>query len=206
MGDVTPVRAVVFDIGKVLIDWDIRFLYEKLIPDPATREWFLHHVLTPQWHDQHDLGRRAEDTTAELKAQFPAYSAWIDAYVPRWLETIGGLVPGIDAVMDDLDARGVPLFAVTNFSAEFWPRFAAAYPITQKLRDVVVSGVEKIAKPDPRIYTLALRRFGLQAGDAIFIDDRLQNVIAAEENGFIGHHFRDAHALRAALVEIGLLS
>ncbi|MEQ1538608.1 MAG: HAD-IA family hydrolase, partial [Sphingorhabdus sp.] len=93
----------------------------------------------------------------------------------------------------------------TNFGAEFWDGFRPTQPIFDHFRDIIVSGVEKMVKPDAAIYQLALRRFGLKPGDATFIDDNLANVIAAQENGFVGHHFTDAATLRVGLVELGLL-
>ncbi len=201
----SKLKAVVFDVGHVLVDWNIRYLYEKLIADPVELDWFLTHVVTPSWHFEHDAGRDAADTIAERVALFPDHRQLIEAYVPRWLETIGRPVPGMFDIVDRLHRRNVPLFAITNFSHEFWPRFAALHPVTTRFRDVVVSGTEKIMKPAPEIYALALKRFGLQSGEAVFIDDRAENVLAAEQNGFVGHHFQDAARLHTALAEWKLL-
>jgi 2-haloacid dehalogenase len=198
-------RAVVFDVGHVLIDWNPRYLYEKLIPDQDRLDWFLAEVVTHDWHFQHDAGRPAAQTTAELAALFPAEAELIAAYVPRWLETIGRPVPGVAALVERLHARGVPLFAITNFSGEFWPRFATHYPLVQRFRDVVVSGDERLVKPDPAIFNLALHRFGLSAGEALFIDDRPDNVESAARCGFVGHHFTGAEPLAACLADAGLL-
>ncbi len=199
-------RAVVFDVGHVLYDWDIRYLYEKLIADRADLDWFLANVVTRQWHFQHDAGRPSAETTAELAAQFPDHADLIAQYVPRWLETIPGPMPGMVALVEELDAAGVPLFAITNFSAEFWAMFRAVTPLFDRFRDAVVSGEERLMKPDPAIYRLALRRFGLAAGEALFVDDRADNVRAAEREGWHGHVFTDATRLRAALVQSALLT
>ncbi len=198
-------KAVVFDVGHVLVDWDIRYLYEKLIADPVQLDWFLNNVVTSDWHFEHDAGRNAADTTAELVARSPEYRDLIILYAPRWLETIGRPISGMYDIVAHLHARGVPLFAITNFSHEFWPRFAALHPITTLFRDVVVSGAEKLVKPDPRIYKLALQRFGLNPGEGLFIDDRLDNITSANANGFIGHHFQNAQHLRTLLAELSLL-
>ncbi len=198
-------HAVVFDIGHVLVDWDIRYLYEKLIADPDQLDWFLDHVVTRDWHFEHDAGRDAAETVPELVARFPQHQSLIEAYVPRWLETVGRPIPGMHHLVEELHQRCVPLFAITNFSHEFWPRFAALHPITQRFGDVVVSGAEKVMKPDPHIYAIALKRFGLGAGEALFIDDRLDNVEAANRSGFIGHHFQGVGPLRAALEQHKLL-
>ncbi len=189
------IKAVVFDIGHVLVDWNIRYLYEKLIFNSARLNHFLDHVITPEWHFQHDMGRPSVDTIAELILEHPHEAELIKLYEPRWLETIGRPVPGVFEIIAELHNQSVPLYAITNFSGEFWPRFAAAFPVTQYFKDVVVSGDEKIMKPDQLIYVLAHKRFGTKPGDAMFIDDRLENVIAAEKSGFVGHHFEGAAKL-----------
>ena len=200
-----PPSAVVFDIGNVLYGWDPRFLYAKLIADPAQLDWFLANVVTHDWHFQHDAGRPWRETTAELTAAFPDHADLIATYVPRWLETISGPVPGMLDLVDDLAVRGVPLFGITNFSAEFWVPFRASAPVFDHFRDIVVSGTERLTKPDPAIYALALDRFGLARGEGLFIDDRLENVAAGEAAGFPGHHFTGAAPLRAELQRLGLL-
>jgi 2-haloacid dehalogenase len=199
------VKAVVFDVGRVLVQWEMRHLFAKLIDDPAELDWFLANVVTPEWHYQHDAGRPLAEMVPELQAEYPAYSTHIDAYATRFIETVPGPVPGSFDIVEELAGRGMPLFAITNFGTEFWDQFRPHYPIFDHFRDIVVSGVEKMVKPDPAIYQLALRRFALGAGEAIFIDDSLPNVLAARENGFVGHHFIDAPTLRAELSALGLL-
>ncbi len=200
----TKVTTVVFDVGRVLVQWDLRHLFAKLIDDAAELDWFLANVVTPEWHFQHDAGRPLAEMLPELKSQYPAYAAHIDAYATRFNETIPGPVPGSYEIVEELAARGVPLFAITNFGAEFWERFRPAQPIFDHFRDIIVSGVEKMVKPDAAIYQLALTRFNLSPGEAIFIDDNLPNIVAARENGFVAHHFIDAPTLRAELVAMEL--
>jgi 2-haloacid dehalogenase len=201
----TALKAVVFDVGRVLFEWDLRHLFTKLIDDEAELDWFLANAVSPEWHFQHDAGRPLAEMTAELKALHPAYAAHIDAYATRFNETIPGPVPGSLEIVEELAARGVPLFAITNFGAELWDGFRPTQPVFNHFRDIVVSGVEKLVKPDPAIYALALDRFGLEPGEAIFIDDILANIVAARENGFVGHHFVDAPSLRATLEAQNLL-
>jgi 2-haloacid dehalogenase len=198
-------KAVVFDVGNVLYGWDIRALYARLIADPARLDWFCREVVTPDWHFQHDAGRAFADTSAELIARFPAEAELIRQFGPRFGETITGEVPGMAAIVDGLAARGVPMFAITNFSAEFWPAFRATARLLDPLRGVIVSGAERLAKPDPAIYRLALTRFGLAPGEALFVDDRADNIAAGEANGFPGHLFDGAEALAARLAALGLL-
>lgn len=198
-------RAVVFDVGNVLYGWDIGLLYRKLIADPARLDWFLSHVVTPDWHFQHDEGRAFAETSAELSAQYPDCADLIALYGPRWLETIAGPMPGMIEIVHELADRGVPLFGITNFSDEFWPRFRATAPVFDRFADVVVSGTERMVKPGADIYLLALRRFGLAAGEGLFVDDRIENVRAGEAHGFLGHHFSGAARLRARLEAEGLV-
>lgn len=199
------IKAVIFDVGRVLVQWDLRHLFAKLIDDPAELEWFVTHVVTPEWHFQHDAGRPLAEMLRELKAEYPAYTAHIDAYATRFIETIPGPVPGSFEIVESLAARNVPLYAITNFGSEFWAQFRPRYPLFDHFRDIVVSGDEKLLKPDPAIYRLALNRFGLAEGEGLFIDDSLPNIIAARENGFHGHHFIDAPTLQGELANMGLL-
>ncbi len=154
---------------------------------------------------QHDLGRPSAETTAELIALHPGERNLIEAYVPRWLETIPGPVPGMIELVEELAAAGVPLFAITNFSDEFWRMFMPTAQVFRHFRDIVVSGAERVIKPDPAIYRLALKRFGLAKGEGLFVDDREENVGGAEAEGFAGHHFGDAATLRAELERLALL-
>ena len=201
----TKITTVVFDVGKVLFEWDLRHLFAKLIADKAELEYFVTHVVTPEWHFQHDAGRPLAEMTAERTALYPKYKNEIDAYRTRFNETIPGPVTGSLEIVRELAERAVPLFAITNFGAEFWEMFRPTQPIFDHFGDIVVSGVEKMVKPDPDIYALALRRFGLKPGEAIFIDDNHDNIVSARANGFAAHHFTDAEKLRRELVALDLL-
>lgn len=199
------VSAVVFDVGNVLYHWDIGLLYQDLIPDAGERDWFLSHVVTPQWHFQHDAGRPLAEMVAERSAQYPDYSDLIAAYPAGLLRTIPGPVKGSHELIAELAARGIPIFGITNFGEEFWNMFRPTAPVFDHFQDIIVSGVERLVKPDPAIYALALRRFGLAPDTGIFIDDRRDNIEAAQANGFVGHQFHDARRLRHALLAHGLL-
>jgi 2-haloacid dehalogenase len=199
-------RAVIFDVGKVLFDWSPRFLYERLIGDDRALEAFLAEVVTVEWHLQHDEGRLFADTSAELTARFPEHEALIALWGPRFNETIRGPMPGMPELVADLDAAGVPLYAITNFSGEFWRGFRPTQPIFDRFRDIVVSGEEGVFKPDPAIFTLALTRFGLEPGEAVFVDDNPANADAAAKIGMHALLFEGAGPLRAELVALGLLA
>jgi 2-haloacid dehalogenase len=200
------VSTVVFDVGKVLFEWDLRHLFAKLISDADELDWFLANVVTPEWHFQHDAGRPLAEMVAERIALHPSYAPLIEAYRTRFNETIPGPVQGSLEIVRALAERGVPLFAITNFGAEFWNMFRPTQPIFDHFSDIIVSGTEKMMKPDPAIYALALQRFGLRPGEAIFIDDSHANVVGARENGFAAHHFIDAAGLRAELAELGFIN
>ncbi len=199
------IEAVVFDIGKVLIEWDLRLLLRKLYADEHEAEWAYAHVVSEDWHAQHDAGRDLADMVAQRTAEFPDHAAAIRAYATRFGESIPGLVPDMPALLERLAARGVPLFAITNFAAPFWAEYRAGQPLFDHFRDVVVSGVERIAKPDPAIYRLAEQRFGYPARAMLFIDDNRANIDAASALGWQVHHFAGAAALEADLRERDLL-
>ncbi|HUD27409.1 MAG TPA: HAD-IA family hydrolase [Novosphingobium sp.] len=203
--DFLPVEAVVFDVGRVLVEWDMRALFGQLIDDPARLDWFLANVVTEAWHFEHDAGRELAGMVAARKAEFPGNDVLLDAYATRFVETIPGNVPGSHEIVRDLAARGVPLFAITNFASTFWRDYRAGEPLFDLFGDIVVSGDEKIVKPDPRIYALAAARFGHDSAAMLFIDDNAANIASARDLGWQVHHFRDAGTLRADLVARGLL-
>ena len=198
-------RCVIFDVGKVLFQWDLRHLFAKLITDEGELQWFVTHVVTPEWHFQHDAGRPIADMVAERTAEYPQYAALIDAYAMRFNETIPGPVPGSLELVERLHAAGVPLFAITNFGHEFWQGFRPTQPIFKRFQGIIVSGTEKVMKPDPAIYRLAIERFGVDPAGAIFVDDVSANVSGAESVGIAGHHFDGAAMLERDLVARGYL-
>lgn len=205
MGPAQPVEAVVFDIGRVLIEWDLRLLLRKLYADPAEADWVFAHVVSESWHAQHDAGRDLAEMVAERIAEFPDHAHAIQAYATRFGESIPGTVPGTPALVERLAARGTPLFAITNFAHAFWVDYRPTQPLFDRFRDIVVSGTEKLAKPDPEIYRLAERRFGYPARAMLFVDDNRANIEAAHGLGWHVHHFTGAEALEADLTARGLL-
>ena len=197
--------SVIFDVGNVLFRWDLRALFAKLIDDAGELDWFLVNVVTPEWHFQHDAGRPLDPMIAERCAAFPDHAALIRAYRARFNETIPGPVDGMIELVRALDRAGVPLFAITNFGAEFWRGFRPNQPVFDLFADIVVSGDERLAKPDPAIFRLALDRFGRPAARFLFVDDREENVAAARVIGMAGHIFTGAASLRAELERRDLL-
>ena len=201
----TGITTAIFDVGHVLFQWDPRFLFEKLIDDPQELDWFLENVVTKDWHFQADAGRPLAEMLAERVAEFPGHEALIRAYAARWNETVPGPVPGSHAIVQDLAAHGVSLFAITNFGHEFWGGFRPEQPLFDLFEDVLVSGTEKLMKPDAAIYALAIDRFDVDPDTCLFIDDRIENVRAAQAAGMHGHVFQDAETLQAELERVGLL-
>lgn len=204
----TPAKTidtVIFDVGNVLYRWDLACLFKKLIDDPQELEWFLAHVVTPEWHFEHDAGKPLADMLAERSAQFPNHAPLIKAYTERFNETIPGPVPGSLEIVRELAANDVPLFGITNFGHEFWQTFRPTAPIFDLFQDIVVSGTEKMVKPDPKIYHLAIARFDVAPQQALFVDDRQDNVDSARACGLNAHLFQDAGRLRDELARAGLL-
>jgi 2-haloacid dehalogenase len=199
------VQAVVFDVGRVLYQWDLRHLYRKLIVDEAELERFVTEVISPEWHFQHDAGRSVAEMIAERSAEFPHHAALIAAWGERFNESIPGPVPGSLELVERLHRRGVSLYAITNFGAEFWAGFRPTAPVFDYFRDVVVSGEEKLVKPDPALFALAARRFGHEPTAMLFVDDVEANVRAAEASGWQVHWFTDAARLEDDLQGRGLL-
>jgi 2-haloacid dehalogenase len=201
-----PLDTVVFDIGNVLIQWDPRYLYRRLIPDEAEMERFLAEVCTDAWNLEQDRGRTWAEATAERVALFPQHEALIRAYSDRWHDMVPGEVPGTVVLLEALRRRDVPLYAITNFSVEKFAEAQARFPFLRGFRDVVVSGAERLLKPDPAIYRLLLDRNGLEAAGCLFIDDSEKNVRGAEAVGMRAHHFRGAPRLEGELRALGLLA
>lgn len=199
------VEAVVFDVGRVIIQWDLRHLFVQLIEDEEELDWFCANVVTEEWHFEHDEGRPLSEMIPERKALFPQYTHLIDAYAARFLDTIPGPVPGTARLIEKLAMHEIPLFAITNFGAEFWPQFRRTQPILDHFRDIVVSGDEKLAKPDPAIFELACQRFGFSAEEMLFIDDNEANTRAAQDMGWKVHSFVHADRLERDLLKRGLL-
>lgn len=198
-------QAVVFDVGRVLFQWQLGALFEKLIDDANELEWFLANVVTEEWHFEHDRGRALADMVPERIALFPDYEWHIRAYATRFNETVPGPVEGSHDLVRQLAANGVPLYCLTNFGDEFWDAFRPTQPIFDLFEDIIVSGVEKVAKPDPRIYEIVEARSG-RSGEALFFaDDNPANIAAAQARGWHAHLFTDAAGLHAALAAAGLL-
>ena len=201
-----PVKAVVFDLGGVLIDWDPRYLYRKLLDDEAAVEEFLATVCTPEWNAEQDRGRPFAEGVAELVGRHPVHAAAITAYHERWPEMLGGAVGGTVEVLAELRAAGAPVYALTNWSAETFGIARERFEFLEWFDGVLISGEERMIKPDPAIFRLLLDRFGLDPGATFYIDDSPANVAAADRLGFDALRFTSPAQLRRDLEARGLLS
>lgn len=199
--------TVVFDLGAVLIDWDPRYVYRDLFPgDEAAMEAFLADVTSATWNHQMDAGRPWADAIAELVAIHPDRRELIEAYWDRWAEMLHGDIPETVAILRELRDRGeVRLLALTNWSAETFPVARERFDFLGWFEGIVVSGEEGVAKPDPAIFRILLERYAVAPEQALFVDDRPENVTAAEALGMVGTVYRTPGALREELVALGLL-
>jgi len=194
------IDAVIFDVGGVLLDWDPAYVYETLISDSERRDFFLNNVCTFEWHAQTDEGRTFAEIIETKKAEWPGrFDELIDAWWYEWEQMCPNVIEGTFEIASDIrrDYPDVPILGITNFSTETWPRLLELHPIFKDFfDDVVISGAEKMVKPDPEIYQLAIDRFKIEPGKAVFIDDKKENISAAQDAGFIGHLFQNPEKLR----------
>ena len=195
--------AVVFDIGNVLLRWDPRNLYRKIFPDRDRMAWFLDHVCDPAWNLEQDRGRSFAEGIALLLPRFPDWEAEIRAYDTRWEEMLDGAIAENVAILEALRAAGEKTYAITNFSSEKWAVAQALHPFLRGFDRVVVSGDEKLLKPDPAIYRLLLDRAGLDAVACIFVDDSERNVTGARHVGMQAVHYTPEVDLAAELRRLG---
>ena len=199
-------KAVVFDLGGVLIDWDPRYLYRKLLADEAAVEEFLATVCTPEWNAELDRGRPFAEGVAELAERHPEHAAAIAAYHQRWPEMLAGDLPDTVEVLAELRAAGVPLYALTNWSAETFAITRERFEFLDWFDGLLVSGEEGMTKPDPAFFQLLLDRFGLDPGATVLVDDAEANVAAARELGIDAIRFTGPGQLRRELSARRLLA
>ena len=196
---------VVFDIGNVLVHWEPRALYRKIFATEAEVDWFITNVCNSAWNLEQDRGRSFAAAVREATARFPEHAEAIAAYDLRWHETVLGPIDGTVEILEDLRQRGTPLYAITNFNQDKFRETLERFAFLGVFRDIVVSGDERILKPDPAIYRLLLDRNSLAASSCVFIDDSEKNVRGAEAVGMKAIHFTTPDALRTELAGMGLL-
>jgi 2-haloacid dehalogenase len=198
--------TVVFDLGGVLIDWKPEYLYRKLFKTEDEVSRFLSEVCTLEWNEEQDGGRTIAEGTQQLIAQFPEHEPYIRAYYDRWEEMLGGVIHATVEILEEIHAKKTfRLFALTNWSAETWPVALEKFPFLSTFQDVLVSGREGLKKPDLKIYELMFQKFSINPEKAIFIDDNIRNINAAEKSGLYSIHFSNPILLRKELVQLGIL-
>jgi len=202
-----PLRSVaIFDLGRVLIDWNPRYLYRKLFAgDDAAMEWFLAEVCSMSWIEAQDEGRSYAEGTAVLKAAHPRLAPMIDAFIERWEEMMAGPIDGTVEILAELKARRTRLYALTNWSAETFPLGRRRFPFLEWFQGIVVSGEERVSKPDPRIFRILFDRYFVAPAQSVFIDDNPRNVAAATALGLHGITFTEPALLRRELTTLGML-
>jgi len=202
----STIKNIVFDLGGVLIDWNPRYLYQKLFNSTEEIEYFLNHICTSDWNEQQDAGRSLADGTQILIDQHPDWEAPIRAFYDRWEEMLGGVIPETEELLNSLLQSGnYRMLALTNWSAETFPIAWERYHCLHRFEDILVSGKEHLKKPDPRIYQLLFQRFELNPAQCLFIDDNLNNINAAQKLGMHTHHFDQPAGLSQYLKSNNLL-
>jgi 2-haloacid dehalogenase len=199
-------RAIVYDLGGVLIDWNPRHLYRKLIEDEATMEWFLAEVCHTAWNEEQDRGRSFAAAIEEAAARHPEHRPLIEAYFARWAEMMAGEIAGAVALLEELRAAGHELHALTNWSAETFPHARERFAFLDWFESILVSADVGLVKPDPAIFRLLLERIGRTPAECTYIDDNPKNVASAAALGFDAIDFQSVAQLRAALDRRGLLA
>ena len=190
--------TIVFDIGNVLLRWDPRHLYRNIFAEAAEMEWFLSHVCTPAWNIEQDRGRDWDEAVALLVKDHPEHESAIRAFHERWPETVSGTYEQNVDLLLRLREAGVPNYCITNFSG---PKFVLAkeiFPFLAGFDGVIVSGDERLLKPDHAIYHRLFDRYGLEAADCVFIDDSRVNIEAARAVGMHAIHYPDEQVDLAA--------
>lgn len=198
-------KTIIFDFGGVLIDWDPRHLYKKIFADDSEMEWFLGNVCTMSWNLEQDGGRPFADAVALLQQQYPQYTEQIQVYHTRWHEMLNGAIEDTVKILRELKQHGYTVYGLTNWSAETFPVALELYDFLSELDGIVVSGVEKMVKPDNAIFNLLLQRYNLTPGNCIFIDDNIYNVEAAHNMGIEAIHFSSPTLLRQRLQQLEVL-
>jgi|SRR5581483_9281816 2-haloacid dehalogenase len=198
------IRAIIFDLGGVLIGWDPRLLYRKLFDDDASVDRFFHEIDFYGWNLEQDRGRSFDEGIAELSARFPHYAAFIRAYDERYPETLSGAIQPTVELLSKLRQAGYPLYALSNWSAEKYEYARAHFDFLNWFDTIVVSAHVKLVKPDPRIFELLLKRIGRRASECVFIDDVEKNVRAAQALGFRAIRFESAPQLATELRRLGI--
>jgi 2-haloacid dehalogenase len=202
----SEIKNVIFDLGGVLVDWNPEYMYKKLIPDEQKRKFFLEEVCSLDWNEQQDGGRTIKEGTKILIQQYPEYTEWIEAYYSRWEEMLKGPIQGtVDIFRSIREKKQYGIYALTNWSAETFPRALEIFDFFHWFDGRVVSGEEKTRKPFREIYDIVLNRYGLVPQQTLFIDDNSRNIQAAQKLGLVCIQFTNPETLSEELTQMGVL-
>jgi 2-haloacid dehalogenase len=200
------INTIIFDLGAVLIDWNPHHLYRKLIADDEQRQYFLDNICTSDWNEEQDAGRSLKEGTELLVSQHPEHEENIRAFYGRWDEMLAGPIQGTVDIFKALKESGrYKIYALSNWSAETFEIAQRKFEFLNWFDGMVVSGLEKIRKPDPAFYNLLLTRYQVKPEEAVFIDDNYRNILAAESLGIKSIHFTSAEELSGALKKLSVL-
>ena len=200
------VSTVIFDLGGVLIDWNPSYLYKKIFAHEKDMRFFLDNICTKKWNENQDAGYPLAQATNDLIKKYPQYQDEINAYYTRWKEMFGDYNAHSVSILEKLHLQKKQrLLALTNWSAETFHPVKASYPFLNYFEGIVVSGDEKIKKPDYKIYQILLNRYNVNAKESVFIDDALENIEAADDLGFQTIHFVSASQMETELKNIEVL-
>ena len=199
-------KAIIWDLGNVFVDWNPNRLFEKLIEDETRRQYFFDNICTMDWNENQDAGYSIQQATEELAAKHPEWKEHIEAYYGRWVEMLGGPIQGTVDIFKQLKEKNtLKHYALTNWSHELFPTALALYDFLHWFDGRVVSGEERMRKPQPEFYKVLLDRYSLQENQVLFIDDNLRNVKAAEALGIKSIRFESPEQLKEALQVSGIL-
>ena len=194
------INTVIFDLGGVLIDWNPRYVYRTIFKTEEEIDWFFENVATHDWNENQDAGYPIAKATEELVAQHPEWESQIRAYYGRWEEMLRGPIHETVEILKQLkQIPGLKTYALTNWSAETFHIALDRYEFLHWFDGRLVSGEEKTRKPFPEFYQRLIEKFSIDPSKALFIDDNLRNIKAAEAFGIKGIHFHDHRQLRHEL-------
>lgn len=201
----THIDTIVFDLGGVLVDWNPRYVYREIFDSEEKVEWFLNNICTYKWNVQQDAGRPIAEANDFLIAQHPEWEKEIRIYYDRWVDMLGGAIQETVDLLDDMiQSKTYRILALTNWSGETFPTAKTIFPFLHWFEGVVVSGDEKLIKPDHRLYQILFDRYQVDPNKAVFIDDSFPNIEAARELGMHGIHFQSTAQVRQELASAGI--
>lgn len=201
------IKNVIFDLGGVLIDWNPKYMYRTIFDTEEEIDTFLADICTFEWNEQQDGGRTIAEANKVLIDKYPQWKPQIEAFYGRWVEMLGDAIQGtVDILQQIYDDKNYRLYALTNWSAETWPVAVDRFHFLQYFEGILVSGQEKLKKPDPKIYQMILDRYGLNPSECIFIDDNARNVAAAEAEGIKSIIFTTSENLGRELKKMNIIN